>query len=173
MNTFRPRLAMLLAALALLAPTASSLLAAEGRGPSTPEERDYVLELVEMLESRPEAAEAAAARKWLVVWLSSVPDLTVHFCLDPLGSPEQLEGVPSDLKVQPAFSQAAYLIRHPDTDAKSPEVFVAGIEGVLRAYDALRAHGGVGQLAPLERLRQEQAAGRLREWVGRRLENCF
>lgn len=173
MTTLRPLPAAFLAALVLLAPMASSVLAAEGRGPSTPEERDYVLELVEMLESRPEAEEAADARKWLVVWLSSVPDLTVHFCLDPLGSPEELAGVPSDLQVQAAFSQAAYLIRHPEVDAKSPDVFVAGIEGVLRAYDALRSHGGVGRLAPLERLRKERAGGQLRQWVLPRLEKCF
>ncbi len=152
---------------------ASSASAAESRGPSTPEERQYVLELVEMLEATPEAPEAADARKWLVVWLSSVPDLTVHFCTDPLGTPAELERVPPDLQVQAAFSQAAYLIRNPGSDAKSVEVFVAGVEGSLRAYDGWHRTGGVPELASFEQLEQERAAGRLRDVVQGRIAACF
>jgi hypothetical protein len=160
--------ALLFGALAL-----SAARAEEKRGPSTPEERQHALELVEMLETTPDAPEAKEARSWLVIWLSSVPDLTVHFCLDPLGSARDLEPVPDDLKVQAAFSQAAYLIRHPQADPKSPEVFVAGVEGVLSAYQALRAHGGVPRLPAYEALAQEKAAGRLRQVVESRLAHCF
>lgn len=170
-----PTLSVRLLFLALLATiaTLTPACAEEKRGPSTPEEREHALGLVDLLEATPDAPEAKEARSWLVIWLSSVPDLKVNFCLDPLGSAQELEAVPPDLKVQAAFSQAAYQIRHPEADPASPEVFVAGVEGVLRAYRALREQGKSPILAPYEALARDQAAGRLPRTVESRLGACF
>jgi len=176
LGTMRPRsLFHGIAPLLLLSTTLtlSPACADEPRGPSTPEERQHALELVEMLETTPDAPEAKDARSWLVIWLSSVPDLTVNFCLDPLGTPQELEPVPSDLKVQAAFSQAAYQIRHPDADPEGVDVFVAGVEGVLRAYRALREKGKSPIFAPYEALARDAAAGRLRRTIASRLGGCF
>ena len=148
-------------------------LAAQGsRGPSTPEERARALELVELLEATPEAQEAKEARRWLVVWLTEIPDITVKVCLAPLGSSTDLDGVPADLTMQQVFSQAAFLIRNPKAKSGSTEAYVAGVEGALRAYEAMRLSGTVQTLRVFEELKKERTAGNLEKVVRKRAKNC-
>ena len=142
------------------------------RGPSTPEERARAVDLVEFLESRPTAPEAREARKWLVSWLAEVPDLTVTVCLDPLGSSRDLEGVPADLTFQQVFSQAAFLIRILEAKGGSVEAYVAGVEGALRAYEAMRESDAVHELKVFEELKRERAAGKLVKVVEKRVKKC-
>jgi hypothetical protein len=174
-----PRLTALAVALLLAAGAfgaARSASAAEPakptRGPSTEKERLEALRLVELLETSPTAGEAAAARQTLVVWLGEVPDLEIRFCSAILGSAKEIEAIPQGLALQPALSQAAYQIRHPQARPNDLEVFVAGLEGALRAYDAMRVAGGTESLPLFESLRGERARGRLLDVVQARLKNC-
>ncbi len=148
-------------------------LAAESdRGPSTPEERSKALVLVELLESRPMAPEAKDARQWLTIWLIEIPDITTRFCPAPLGLASDLNEYPPELVLQPAFSQAAYSIRNPDVESDSVEVYVAGVEGALRTYEAMRSAGAVPELRDFEELEKTRAAGKLEKAVRKRAKKC-
>jgi len=157
----------------LLVAILAAAAAAQGtRGPSTPEERAKALELVELLETRPTASEAGEAMTWLIAWLAAVPDITVHLCLAPLGSARELEAVPALLTVQPAFSQAGFAIRNPDAPSAGVETYLAGVEGALRAYRAMRAAGASGPLEPFEKLEAARREGTLERVVEKRSRKC-
>jgi len=146
--------------------------ASGSRGPSTSEERAKALELVGLLETAPSAPEAKEARKWLITWLAEIPDIAVTVCLDPLGSAEDREVIPAELTVHQAFAQAAFLIRNPDARGDSVEAYLAGVEGTLRAYNAMRSAGTVEVLPALEELKERQAAGDLEKVVRKRVKKC-
>lgn len=151
------------------------LIAAAGsadRGPSTPEERARALELVELLETQPSAPEAKDAKKWLLGWLIEIPDITVNFCVDTLGTPEELKGVPADLTVHQAFAQAAFFIRNPEARSGSTEAYVAGVEGALRAYESMKAAGTVAAIPVFEEMLKKEASGELEKVVKKRVKKC-
>jgi hypothetical protein len=153
-------------------PAAAAEPAKPTRGPSTEKERLEGLRLVELLETSPTAAEAPAARQTLVVWLGEVPDLEIRFCSAVLGTAKELEAIPPGLALQPALSQAAYQIRHPQARPGDLEVYIAGVEGALRAYEAMRTAGGTEPLPLFESLRTERSRGRLLDVVQARIKNC-
>lgn len=152
--------AALAAALLLLAPP---LLAQ--RGPSTPAEREKALALVELLETRPAAAEAAEARAWLMGFVAAIPDLTVKQCPSLLGSPAQRQGIGAELLSQHVFSGLAHQIRNPGAGAGSTETLTAAMAGTLRAYRAWKA-ADAGQSHPrLDELVALEERGGLDEYV--------
>lgn len=53
---------------------------AQGRGPSTSEERAKVVELTRLLERDPLGENAPATRQWLRQWVIEVPDIRVNVC---------------------------------------------------------------------------------------------
>ena len=143
------------------------------RGPSTPEERQKAVELVEVLETSPWSEEAREARAWLMTFLNEAPDITVKRCLSLLGSPAERQGIPSDLQMQHMFSSAAYILEHPGAGAGSTETFLAGLDGTLKSYSALRAHGSIEPQARLEQLLQIQKGGGLETYVRGQGRNCL
>lgn len=146
--------------------------ASGSRGPSTAEERAKALAFVDLLETAPSAPEAKDERVWLIAWLTVIQDITVTVCMDALGLAEEREGLPVELIVHPAFAQAAFLIRNPDAKEGSVSTYVAGVEGTIRVYDAMRAAGTVERLPALEELKVKQAAGELEKVVKKRIKKC-
>ena len=144
----------------------------EPRGPSTAEERARALSLVDLIETRPTSPEAKEARSWLMLWLAAIPDMTISVCLDPLGDAADRKSLPADLAIHPVVAQAAFMIRHPEAKPKDTEVYVAGVLGALRTYEAMRAAGGVAELAAFEKLAKERAAGTLERGVEARSRRC-
>ncbi|MGH9360515.1 MAG: hypothetical protein ACRD2T_01255 [Thermoanaerobaculia bacterium] len=154
----------------LLAPPA--LTARANRGPSTPEERAKALELVRVLETAPASAEAKEARQWLTLWLTEIPDLTIKVCLSLLGAKDETAGLPGELSMQHAYSSAAYLIGHPNTNPGSTEVLLAGVQGTLRAYEAWKAADPAMSQPLLEALLQKERSGTLEQHVGQQGRHC-
>jgi len=143
-----------------------------GRGPSTQEEREKALRLIDQVEADPMSFESREAREWLVNWLGEVPDVVVSYCSTPLGAGNDLDEVPAELKMQLQLGQAAYLIRHPEARPGSLEVFMAGVESTLRSYDRLRKAGTVWKVSALEELKDDQADGKLAGTVEKRARKC-
>lgn len=146
---------------------------AEARGPSTPEEREKAVRLIAEVEADPMAFEARESRDWLVTWLGEVPDIPVSYCTLPLGDGKDAEEVPVELKMQLMLGQAAYLMGHPEARSGSLEVFVAGVESAVRAYDRLRQKGTVWKLSALEDLKKAQGDGKLDALVTKRIRKCL
>jgi hypothetical membrane protein len=73
-------------------------------------------------------------RKWII----EVPDIRVYACDDLLGHGLG-DNYPysTEVKLQPTFSAAAFAIEHPHKARDQRAQHYAGVEGALRAYEAL------------------------------------
>ncbi|HEX5759911.1 MAG TPA: hypothetical protein VF121_12035 [Thermoanaerobaculia bacterium] len=160
---------LLLGALLLLPPPA---YAEVQRGPSTPEERAKAVELVRVLETAPVSPAAKEARQWLTVWLAEVPDLTVKVCFSLLGSKQETASLPAELRMQHAYSSAAWLIEHPDTNPGSTETLLAGVRGTLRSYEAWKTADPAVSHALLEALLAMERTGTLEQHVRQQGRYC-
>jgi len=129
----KPLVASVLA-LALFA----TLTPAVERGPATPEECQQALALARFLERDPLSKKAREARAWLTTWWATVPNFVATVC-DALLGPFYDSDNPyvAELLSQMMYSDGAYIIEHPGTAASSVEALTAGLEGVLRAYQAI------------------------------------
>jgi len=131
----RFNLTLLLALILLLA---SPTLAQSKRGPSTPEERQTAVKAAHLLESDPFNKDAKKTRDWFTLWLIEVPDIHIELCghyLGPVfGSKKNYD---SELFMQTMFSSAAFIIEHPEQANDRVVVNLAGLEGALKAYDAI------------------------------------
>ena len=161
-------------ALLLLSAAPATAQPAAKRGPSTPEERAKAVELVRILETAPASPEAAQARQWLDAWLGEIPDLTVKYCLSLFGTTKEAvtKELPRDLTMQHAYSGAAYLIQNPGTGPGQTETLVAGLQGTLRAYQALKAEKTPDTYPLLEALLEKDRAGTLDVHVRTYGRNC-
>src|SRR4029077_17144972 len=65
---------------------ATSLSARQKRSPSTPEERTKAVQFAHDLENNPLGPQAKSEREWLLRWVMDVPDITVVFCPQILGT---------------------------------------------------------------------------------------
>lgn len=116
----------------------SSDATAQQRGPATPDERAQTVRLARALESDPLNDAAKQARSWLILFLTEVPDVNVTICTNLLGDLlGQKKNYASELAMQPMFSEAAYIIEHPEKANDEMAVHLAGVEGTLRAYEAV------------------------------------
>ncbi len=135
------------------------LLAAE---PPAEKEVDKAVRFTLALEKQPLADKAPEMRRWLLEWVIETPDYTVTIC-DILG-PIPGEDVPygSELGVQQLFGNVTYQIRNPG-DKDEMRMQVAGVESVLKAYQAILAEDPKAHIGYFDGLLVEQRKGRLKE----------
>lgn len=145
---------------------AASEASAQKRGPSTPEERAQVVRLVRALESDPLGKEAKDARSSVLRWLIEVPDVSVTVCSDYLKPlMDKDKNYSSELFFQMTLSSAAFIIEHPDQAKDDVAVNKAGVEGALRAYEAILKQKPKAQWPFLDELIQRREKGTLEEYV--------
>jgi carboxypeptidase Q len=113
-------------------------LEAQGRGPSTTEERAKVLELNKASELDLMTGVSEQDRTWFIRFLSEVPDISLEigpvalWCSQSMQKEQQSLGLYHFM-----LSAVTFKIENP-TKAKDAEaVDLAGMEGVLRAYKNL------------------------------------
>lgn len=121
-------------------------LAQETRGPVTPEEIAHVVQIAAASDKDPVAAMRSADGRWLQKWIHEVPDYMfgpdkAAFWLMNGAAKGELKRV---AVFQHAVSTAAYQVQHGIQDPrKNPESLeattIAGLEGVLRAYENMLA----------------------------------
>jgi hypothetical protein len=142
------------------------------RGPSTVEERERALALVEVLETAPASPEAVEARTWLLQFILEVPDLTAKRCYSLLGTPAERSDMRPELLAQHLFSGAAYLIRNPQAGAGSTETLTAALAGTVRAYRAWKAADATVTHPRLEQLLALEAQGGLEQYARGNGRSC-
>jgi hypothetical protein len=155
-------------ALALVAffSVCASSVQAQKRGPSTPEERAKVIQLVHALESDPLNKDSADARRWLLTWLTDVPDVSVTICPDylrPIFGKDK--NYSSELFFQMTMSSAAFIVGHPEQANDDVAVNKAGVEGTLRAYEAILKVKPKARWEFLDELIARRDKGTLEEYV--------
>jgi carboxypeptidase Q len=143
------------------------------RGPSTPEERQRAVAVVRALEEDPLNRDARQWRQWLVAWLSEIPDITVSMCLSLLGETFESERrYGAELGLQQSLSSAAFMIEHPDRVQDRLAVSLAGVEGVIAAYEALLSKKPKARFASLDALLEAREKGELQGVVASNMESC-
>ncbi len=146
---------------------------AQDRGPSTPEERKRAVEMAIFLETNPLAKEAKKIRAELFTFLAQVPDITITLCNNVLGESKKLKGdYEPELVTQLLFSQAKFIIENPDRAEDDLAVYLAGVEGVLSAWQAIKDAKPKAKFPLLDELLQKQQAGTLREYVQLGMARC-
>ena len=146
---------------------------AQKRGPSTPEERARAVEMATFLETMPLAKEAKDYRAKLLFFLAEVPDITVKLCTNVLGESKRVKGdYDSELVGQMAYSQAKFVIEHPNKAQDDVAVYLAGVEGVLRTWQAIKTAKPKAKFPLMDELLQKQQAGTLAEYVNSGMSGC-
>lgn len=146
---------------------------AQERGPSTPEERATAVKLARLLEADPLGSQAKDARQWFTVWLVQVPDISVTACSNLLGAvPRPAKKYEAEIVMQTVYSEAAFIIEHPDNAKDQVAVFRAGVEGALKAYEAIRQRKPKYVWPFLDELRKQRDSGTLQEYVEAAARKC-
>jgi len=111
---------------------------AQERGPSTAEERAKAVALAQYLEEQPFGDKAVDARRWLIMWWAAIPDMSVTLCGDLLGPVVGSKyKYAAELTTQMLFSGGAFVILHRDSAPDEEAVYLAGVEGAVRCYEAI------------------------------------
>ena len=120
----------------VLAPAAATA-GATARGPSTPAERARVLQMAQEAQRDPQAVQQRDGA-WLGAWIDAIPDLTFDASMpdDWLGT-APTPATREALRFQYLASVMAFQIEHPDQARRQGDRDLAGMQGVLRAYDTL------------------------------------
>lgn len=146
---------------------------AQQRGPSTPEERATAVKLARLLENEPLGPQAKDARQWFTVWLVTVPDITITACGDLLSTaPHSAKKYSAEIFTQTMYSGAAFIVEHPDSADNQTAVYRAGLEGALKAYEAIRQQEPKYAWPFLDELRQKRDSGTLEEFVVTAARKC-
>lgn len=146
---------------------------AQQRGPSTPEEHVRAVRVSEKLQVDPLGPDVQSEREWLIKWLIQVPDISVKLCTTFLGDlGDSKSGYPGALIVTMMASQAAFVIEHPDKAKDDNAVYAAGVEGALKAYEAIHRKDSKYKLAQLENLIELREKHKLIEYVRKTATKC-
>lgn len=146
---------------------------ANAQRPSTPEQRKQAVGMATFLETNPLAKEAKDYRSALLFFLTQAPDITVTICPNVLGESKRLKGdYDSELLGQLVFSQGKFVIEHPDKAQDEAAVQLAGVEGVLRTWQAIKAAKPKAKYPLMDELLAKQQAGTLAEHVNAGLGGC-
>ena len=129
--------------------------------------------MVSFLETNPLAKEAKDYRAKLLFFLAEVPDISVKLCLSVIGDSKKFKGdYDAELTGQLAYSQAKFIIENPAKAQDDAAVYLAGVEGVLRTWQAIKAAKPKAKLPLLDELLAKQQAGTLAEHVQNGMQGC-
>ena len=152
---------------------ATSLSARQKRSPSTPEERTKAVQFAHDLENNPLGPQAKSEREWLLRWVMDVPDITVAFCPQILGtelSDKQPYG--TEIRTQLMFSQAAFLIQNPDKTKDDLAIQTAGVNGSLRVYELILKDHPNARSKTLDEIIARRDKGTLQGYLQEAVERC-
>jgi len=152
----------------------SLTVACAQQGPhSTPQERTRAVQIATLLENDPLNKDEKALSRELLLWLIEVPDIHVKICTNVLGDYKKIKGDYSPtITAQLTFSEARFIIEHPDQASDDYQVYLAGVEGVLKTYQNIKLVKPKVKMDPLEQLLVKQQAGQLPDFVKSAMDGC-
>jgi len=146
---------------------------AQQRRASTPEERELALQLIRQLETSPLSKSAPDSRQWLTFWLGQVSDVAPKTCdemLKPLE--EEKREYAADVQAQVTFSSAGFILQNPAKARDDAAVLTAGLEGALRAYEAIARARPKAKSPFLDSLVTRRARAELPAYVREAMAKC-
>lgn len=164
---------LLIAAVILACAFSASTTFAQKRGPSTLEERKRAVQIATLLENDPLNKDAKALSRELLIWLIEIPDITVTICTGMLGDYSKIKGdYAGTITTQLSFAEVKFVIEHPEQANDEYQVYLAGVESVLRTYQNIKKAKPNVRLEPLEELWVKQQVGELPEFVRNAMVGC-
>jgi hypothetical protein len=146
---------------------------AQGRGPSTPEERARAVKIAHDLEQDPLAKDAKQQRQWVIQWIVAIPDITVDVCFDYFGElPDPPRGHSEEITKQMVISSAAFMIEHSDKAKDEQAVALAGLLGSLKAYDAILKQDSSARWPYVDKLVHMREQEKLADYVSETRRKC-
>ena len=139
------------------------------RGPSTRAERDRAVKIAHELEADPLAPQMQSDRAWLLRWIQGIPDITISVCVDPAEGERYRYS--RELLLQKMFSSVAYIIQTSARSRDDLSVEEAGVEGALKAYEAIVKKDPQARSAYWDRLLQKRQKGTLHDYVAHYMES--
>jgi hypothetical protein len=141
--------------------------------PTSPETRARMIKLIGQLESDPYVDNGKEIRREVMVWLIDAPDISVSPCPHVIGDIKKMRDDDGALLVtQLVFSEAKFILEHPDKASDKLAVSLGGVEGVLRTYSAMKKARPSLTVGEMEHLVEAQSQGRLDAVVGEGLSQC-
>ncbi len=141
------------------------------RGPSTRSERDRAVKVTHALEQDPLSPSLRADREWLFKWIVAIPDISINVCVDPVqGSARYKYG--HELTMQKMFSSATFIIENSAQKRDDISVETAGVEGALKAYEAILKKEPRAHSTYWDSLLKKRSDGTLRDYVSDYMEQA-
>jgi carboxypeptidase Q len=140
---------------------------------SSAEDRARLVAVARKLEAAPLDPALAPDRAWAVQWVVAAPDVHARICgalSADLRRPRYKYR--TQMTDQLLISSAAFLIEHPEQGATLANQNVAGMEGVLKAYQAILKSDPQATAKSLDDLLQKQKEGKLDETVREIVKGC-
>jgi hypothetical protein len=114
------------------------------------------------LRADPLATGIQSDREWLMKWLIEVPDNSVKLCgglMGDLGDSKESQNPGVLLVVMLASQAAAFVIENPQKAKDNRAIYLAGIDGALDAYQAIRSKDSSYQVKRLDEFTQQRSNG--------------
>lgn len=119
-----------------------------------------------LLEKKPFDPNADAARKWGFKWVADTDQVSVVLCSDTLKLlPDKKNKFKGELLMQFMFGIAAFKLENPDKKDDEKAAQLAGLESMLRAYEAMVAANEKAKNAELDALLVKRGNGELKAMV--------
>ncbi|MDX6558450.1 MAG: hypothetical protein QOF72_1499 [Blastocatellia bacterium] len=164
---------LLAVAFALILVASFKTAFAQNRGPSTPDERKRAVEIATLLENDPLNKDEKALSRELLIWLIEVPDIHVKICTNVFGDYSKIKGdYAPTVTAQATFSEAKFIIEHPEQASDEYQVYLAGVEGVLKTYVNIKKAKPKVKMEALELLLVKQQSGQLADFVKTAMSGC-
>ena len=141
---------------------------------SSPADKQRFVAIERRLEAAPLDKTLEQDRSWAIRWLTDAPDVTVNVCLEPLnGVSDKTYPRTAEIVIQYSLAMAAFIIENPgkaeDVDAQQ----LAGVEGALNAYKAMRVARPDEKSPELDKLLAMQSGGQLTDFVQKAFHRCM
>lgn len=137
------------------------------------ETKAIMIQLINQLERDPFLKDGKSVRGEVLSWLTDAPDVSVNVCTHVLGDISKIKGDDGGtLVVQLMFSEAKFILEHPDKATDQHAINVAGIEGVLKTYASMQASKPKLSIREFDQLSKMKTSGQLSAEVEKRLTKC-
>jgi hypothetical protein len=145
------------------------------RGDSTKGERERYLKLAHSMEQAPLTADPDhSERQWALKWLIEVPDVHVSICGGPVMTAlvQSKKKIAHQLFEEFTLFMGAYAIEHPEPGPESTEQQQAGLDGMLKFYDAWLKQHPNDHIAAVDEAMQKKQSGQLAQAAALEAANC-
>ena len=150
-----------------------TLDSAWARQNSTPEERQKIVQLSKQYEKNILAPGAKEIASQVLEWWIEVPDVTLNWCPSLL-TDEMPQGqeLAEAVLLEGLAAAGVFVLENPKRASDDRASWIAGLEGVVRAYQNLLELDEGHRDHFLDKLVKIQSSGRLGEYVDKHSEEC-